>query len=47
MSEYTLKDIPQIHEAIAEIFSDLLGPLPLELPLICEVLHKIPLDDES
>ena len=27
MSEYTLKDIPQLHEEIAELFSDLLGPL--------------------
>ena len=47
MSEYTLKDIPQIQEEIAELFSDLLGPLPLELPPLCEVLHKIPLIDES
>ena len=47
MSEYTLKDIPQINEAIAEIFSDLLGPLPLELPLLHEVLHEIPLIGES
>ena len=47
LSEYTLKAIPQLHEEIAELFSDLLGPLPLELPPICEVLHEIPLIDES
>ena len=47
MSEYTLKDIPQLPEEIAELFSDLLGLLPLELPPLCEVLHKIPLIDES
>ena len=32
---------------MAEIFSDLLGPLPLELPPLSEVLHEIPLVDES
>ena len=47
MSEYTLEDIPQLHEEIAELFSDLLAPLPLELPPLREVLHKIPLIDES
>ena len=47
MSEYTLKDIPQLHEEIAELFSNLLGPLPLELPPLREVLHEIPLVDES
>ena len=47
MSEYTLKDIPQLREEIAELFSDLLGPLPLELPPLHEVLHEIPLMDES
>ena len=47
MSEYTLEDIPQFHEEIAELFSDLLGPLPLELPPLHEVLHEIPLIDES
>ena len=46
-SEYTLKDIPQLHEEITELFSDLLGALPLELSLLREVLHKIPLIDES
>ena len=47
MSDYTLEDIPQLCEEIAELFSDLLGALPLELPLLCEVLHKIPLIDKS
>ena len=47
MSEYMLKDIPQLQEEIAELFSDLLGPLPLELPPLCDVLHEIPLIDES
>ena len=42
-----LKDIPQLQEEIAELFSDLLGSLPLELPPLREVLHKIPLIDES
>ena len=46
-SEYTLKDIPHLHEEITELFSDLLGPLPLELPPLHEVLHEIPLIDES
>ena len=46
MSKYTLKDIPQLREEIAELFSDLLGPLPLELPPLREI-HKIPLIDES
>ena len=47
MSEYTFEDIPQLHEEITELFSDLLGPLPLELPPLREVLHEIPLIDES
>ena len=47
MSEYMLEDTPQLHKEIAELFSDLLGPLPLELPPLHEVLHKIPLIDES
>ena len=29
MSKYMLKDIPQLHKEIAELFSNLLGPLPL------------------
>ena len=47
MSKYTLEDIPQLREEIAELFSDLMGPLPLELPPLREVLHEIPLIDES
>ena len=47
LSEYTCSDIPQLHEEIAEKYSDLLGPLPLKLLPIHEVLHKIPLIDES
>ena len=42
-----LEDIPQLREEIAELFCDLLGPLPLELLPLCEVLHEIPLMDES
>ena len=34
-------------EEIAELFSDLLGPLLLELLPLCEVLQEIPLIDES
>ena len=47
VSEYTHEDIPQLCEEIAELFSDLLGALPLEIPPLCEVLHEIPLIDES
>ena len=47
LSEYTHSDIPQLCKEIAEKYSDLLGPLPLKLPLICEVSHEIPLIDES
>ena len=32
LNEYTCSDIPQLHEEIAEKYSDLLGPLPLKLP---------------
>ena len=46
-NEYTLEDIPQLFEEITELFSDLLGALPLELLPLHEVLHKIPLIDES
>ena len=47
LNEYTHSDIPQLHEEIAEKYSDLLGPLPLKLPLFHEVLHEIPLINES
>ena len=47
LNEYTRSDIPQLHEEIAEKYSDLLGPLPLKLPPFREVSHEIPLIDES
>ena len=47
LNEYTSSDIPQLHEEIAEKYSDLLGPLPLKLPPFCEVSHEIPLIDKS
>ena len=47
LDEYTRSDIPQLHEEIAEKYSDLLGPLPLKLPPFREVSHEIPLVDES
>ena len=47
LNKYTCSDIPQLHEEIAEKYSDLLGPLPLKLPPFHEVSHKIPLIDES
>ena len=37
----------QLHEEITEKYSKLLGLLPLKLPPIHEVSHKIPLIDES
>ena len=47
LNEYTRSDIPQLHEEIAEKYSNLLGPLPLKLPPFHEVSHEIPLIDES
>ena len=47
LNEYTCSDIPQLHEEITEKYSNLLGPLPLKLPLFHEVSHEIPLIDES
>ena len=47
LNEYTYSDIPQLHEEIAEKYSDLLGPLPLKLPPFHEVSHEIPLINES
>ena len=47
LSEYTSSDIPQLHKEITEKYSELLGPLPLKLLLICQVSHEIPLIDES
>ena len=43
LNEYTCSDIPQLHEEIAEKYSNLLGPLPLKLPPFHEVSHEIPL----
>ena len=47
MSHCTHSDIPQLCEEIAEEYSELLGPLPLKLPPTHEVMHEIPLIDES
>ena len=47
LNEYTHSDIPQLHEEIAEKYSKLLGPLPLNLPPFREVSHEIPLIDKS
>ena len=47
LSKYTCSDIPQLCLEITENYSNLLGPLPLKLPPICEVMHEIPLIDES
>ena len=47
LNKYTHSDIPQLHEEIAESYSDLLGPLPLKLPPFHEVSHEIPLINES
>ena len=47
LSKYTCSDIPQLHEEIAEKYSNLLGPIPLKLPPIREVSHEILLIDES
>ena len=47
LNKYTCSDIPQLCEEITEKYSDLLGPLPLKLPLFHEVSHEIPLIDKS
>ena len=47
LNKYTHSDIPQLHEEIAEKYSNLLGPLPLKLLPFREVPHKIPLINES
>ena len=47
LNKCTRPDIPQLHEEIAEKYSNLLGPLPLKLPPFHEVSHEIPLIDES
>ena len=47
LNEYTHSDIPQLHEEITEKYSNLLGPLPLNLTPFHEVSHEIPLIDEA
>ena len=47
LNKYTHSDIPQLHEEIAEKYSDLLGPLPLKLPPFHEVSHEILLINKS
>ena len=47
LNEYMHSDLPQLHEEIAEKYSDLLGPLPLKLPPFHEVSHEIPLINKS
>ena len=47
LNKYTRSDIPQLHEEIAEKYSELLGPCPLKLPSFREVSHEIPLINES
>ena len=47
LSEYTHPDTPQLREEITEKYIDLLGPLPLKLPPIHEVLCESPLINES
>ena len=44
---YSPADIPRLREHWFEEYSDLLGPIPLELPLFREVNHHIPLIDEN
>ena len=47
LSKYTCSDIPQLCEEITEKYHNLLGSLPLKLPPIHEVMHKILLINES
>ena len=44
---YSQVDIPRLREHWFEEYSDLLGPIPLELPPWQEVNHHIPLIDEN
>ena len=44
---YTREDIPVLRERWKEKIADLTGPIPLELPPLREVNHKIPLIDEK
>ena len=47
VNKYKCSDIPQLHEEIAEKYSNLLGPPLLKLLPFPEVSHEIPLIDES
>ena len=44
---YTREDIPVLRERWKEKIADLTGPIPLELPPLREVNHRIPLIDEK
>jgi hypothetical protein len=44
---YSPADIPRLREHWFKEYSDLLGPIPLELPPFREVNHHIPLIDEN
>jgi hypothetical protein len=45
--KYTLEDVPVLRERWKEKIADLTGPIPLELPPLREVNHRIPLIDEK
>ena len=45
--DYSVSDIPALREQWFEECSDLLGPIPMELPPFREVNHRIPLMDEN
>lgn len=43
----TPEDIPRLRDQWIAEYSDLLGPIPLQLPPLREVNHTIPLIDEN
>src|SRR6202453_3979771 len=45
--KYSPSDIPRLREKWFEECSDLLGPIPLELPPFREINHRIPLMEED
>jgi hypothetical protein len=45
--KYSPLDIPALHEQWFKKYSDLLGPIPLELPPFREVNHRILLMDDN
>jgi hypothetical protein len=45
--KYSPSDIPTLREQWFEKYSDLLGPIPMELPPFREVNHRIPLMDDN